>query len=285
MILLSLLISELNRSLSKKLGNDALREIRLLAAHVLNTTYENIFFNDERIILDNTQMKALREATAMRLNHMPLAKIIGKKEFWGLPFEVTLDTLDPRPESETLIEAILILYADKQQALNILDLGTGSGCLLLSTLHEYPAAKGIGVDISMKALTIAQKNATKLNLKDRCKFIRGTWFKTKESSLSRFDIIISNPPYIPRGNILSPDTLYDPASALFAGEKGLLHYRLILEEAHHYLTPQGVIVFEIGQGQQSDVINLALKNNYHIVIVRKDILGHTRCLVFRKNKE
>lgn len=279
MTTLKTLLKELSPLMTKMVAENPLRELRLLVAHALNTTYDDVFFNEEQIINDE-QVSTIKKILDKRLAHMPLSKIIGKKEFWGLPFDVTADTLDPRPESETLIDAILEIYTNKKAPLTILDLGTGSGCLLLSVLHEYPLAKGIGVDISQEALIVAQRNACNLILEDRCQFIQGFWFDALREASKKFDLIISNPPYIPKETQLSLETLHDPESALFSEENGLLHYRLILERARHYLAPQGKLVFEIGQGQDSDVIKLANQNNFHLFLSRKDLLGHTRCLIF-----
>lgn len=273
-----LLLHQLAPLLEGEGVENPLREIRILMARVLKRTYEDIFFGDD-IILTAEQIAQIKEHVILRQQGIPLAKIIGEKEFWGLPFVVTMDTLDPRPESETLIEAVLQLYPDSNKPLSILDLGTGTGCLLLSVLHEFPQAKGIGVDLSQRALEIAKKNAVALGLSQRCFFLQSHWF---DKVSGYFDLILANPPYIPPETPLSKETLYDPASALFAPENGLLHYRLILEQTSGFLNPLGYLIFEIGAGQHFDVIDLALQNGYRLVIARKDLLGYTRCLVFQR---
>lgn len=262
---------------SAKIENP-LRETRLLIAFALDKTYEEIFFSDD-FNLSESKLSVIQDLVTQRLNHKPLAKIIQQKEFWGISFIVTEDTLDPRPESESLIEEILYLQKDRQETFKILDLGTGSGCLLLTLLTLYPKATGLGIDISSKALQIAEQNARHLKLLDRCQFQQSSWFDNL--TYQKWDIIISNPPYIPEGTELSTQTLYDPKSALFASENGLKDYRLILETAHEYLTTKGFLVFEIGYDQKESVIDMATKKGYRLLSERKDLLGHTRCLVFQ----
>ena len=253
-----------------------LRELRLIIAHALGKSYEDVYFG-ENIEVNDADIHRIQECVNLRLNYMPLAKILGQKEFWGMPFLVTADTLDPRPESETLIEAIEGLYADKSVSLKILDLGTGSGCLVLAALSLFLNGKGLGVDFSNRALHVAEKNASRLGMESRCDFVYSDWFG---SVTGTWDIIISNPPYIPEGTSLSQETLHDPVSALFAPERGLMAYRLILERAKDYLKPGGYLIFEIGAGQAFDIIDIALKNKFKLFLARKDLLGHTRCLVF-----
>lgn len=272
------LIRDLSPLLEDSDVENPLRELRLIIAHVLSKTYEEIYFGDDQEIGEKDLQK-IKDCVNLRCQHMPLAKILGQKEFWGMPFLVTMDTLDPRPESETLIEGIEALIKDVSLPLRILDLGTGSGCLLLSSLSLFPQATGVGIDLSNRALHVAKKNALRLGFADRSDFLFSDWFGGVSGT---FDIILSNPPYIPEGTTLSLETLHDPASALFAAERGLLAYRLILERAAPYLNPGGYLVFEIGVDQAFDIIDLALQNHFKLVLARKDLLGHTRCLVFKK---
>lgn len=274
-------MEELTAPLAQSGVDNPLRELRLIIAHVLSKSYQEIFFGDN-IEVNEKQVQHIRDCVKLRLNHMPLAKILGHKEFWGLPFLVTADTLDPRPESETLLEGLEGMYPDKSLPLCILDLGTGSGCLILSALSIFPQAKGLGVDFSNRALHVAIKNADRLGMGDRCEFIYSNWFSAVTGI---WDIILSNPPYIPEGTPLSEETLHDPPTALFAPERGLMAYRLILEQAGFYLKPEGYLIFEIGAGQKFDIIDIALKNKFVFVLARKDLLGHTRCLVFKRGKE
>ncbi len=211
---------------------------------------------------------------ARRLKGEPVAKIIGKKGFWKDDFVVSYDVLDPRPDSETLIEAVLQTYPDKEAPLRFLDLGTGSGCLLLSLLGEYPNATGVGVEISEKALKIANQN----NKLKRAKFILGDMKKTL-ADLGQFDILISNPPYIPTKDIesLEPDTKdYDPMLALDGGTDGLDFYRALSKQ---HLAP--TLFIEIGINQENEIIPLFESEGWHFVRSWKDLGGIIRILSFK----
>ena len=209
-----------------------------------------------------------------RLTGEPVAKIIGKKGFWKDDFIVSKDVLDPRPDSETLIEAVLEIFPNKEKSLQILDLGTGSGCLLLSLLREYQNATGIGVDISEKALAIAKKNAHT----DRVQFVQRDMLQDL-SDLGKFDIIISNPPYIPTAEIqtLERDVKdYDPILALDGGIDGLDFYRTLSKQ---HLAPH--IFIEIGKDQESQIIPLFESEGWQFIQSWKDLGKITRILYFR----
>ena len=210
-----------------------------------------------------------------RLAGEPVAKIIGKKGFWKDDFIVSKDVLDPRPDSETLIEAVLEKFPDKNQKLHFLDLGTGSGCLILSLLGEYPDATGIGIDISEKALDIAKKNAHT----DRVHFIQRD-MRQDLSDLGRFDIMISNPPYIPTAEIATLDKDvkdYDPLLALDGGNDGLDFYRALSKQ---HLAPH--LVIEIGKGQESQIIPIFETERWHFIQSWRDLGGITRILYFQE---
>jgi release factor glutamine methyltransferase len=202
----------------------------------------------------------LRDAAQRRLAHEPVSRIIGERHFWGRPFKITPDTLDPRPDSETLVAAALeiaepILAVRGAAPLRLLDLGTGSGCLLLTLLAELPTATGVGVDISAGAVTVARENAVALGLADRAEFVTGSW---ADGLAGPFDIIVSNPPYIRSGDLagLAPTVAaYDPVLALDGGDDGLAAYRQIIATSLK-LTEPGAVVFEVGQGQAGDVQQL-----------------------------
>lgn len=216
----------------------------------------------------------LTEFISRRLAGEPVAKIIGKKGFWKDDFFVSKDVLDPRPDSETLIEAVLEKFPDKNAPLRILDLGTGSGCLLLSLLGEYKNATGIGIDISPKALAIANKN--KGNKK--AEFI-GRDMRQDLSDLGKFDIMISNPPYIPTAEIqtLERDVKdYDPLLALDGGQDGLDFYRAL---ATQHLAPH--VFIEISKDQEHEIIPLFEAKGWHFVQAWKDLGKITRVLYFK----
>lgn len=214
-----------------------------------------------------------------RMTHEPISHILGMREFWSLPFFVTKDTLDPRPDSETLIEASLKQFPNHQTTLNILDLGTGTGCLLISLLKEYPNAFGIGVDISYKTLQITQKNINYHELSDRTYLVNTHWTKGLNH---KFDLIISNPPYIPLKDkdTLQPDVrLFDPEKALYGGEDGLTCYHDIAKTIKPLLAPQGCIILELGIHQKNDVISIFQKNGFDHFNIQKDLHGIDRTLI------
>ena len=266
----------------KKVGvKTSLLDSRLLLQEVLKITYEELLVSAKRLITEEENTK-YEEYLGRRLLREPISKILQRKDFWKYTFKTTEATLDPRPESETIIEAILAEYKDKNRELKILDLGTGTGCLVLTLLKEYPNAKGVGVDVSMEALKVAGENATTLEAADRVNFIKGNWISGIED---KFDIIVSNPPYIKTKQIdyLAEEVrLYDPAGALDGGEDGLECYKTLTENISKVMGSHARVFFEIGQWQENDVSKLILKNGFEIGEVRKDILDIPRVISFNK---
>ena len=203
---------------------------------------------------------------------------MGHRGFWKGDFIVDENVLDPRADSETLIQAVLEKFPDKNQSIRILDLGTGSGCLLISLLMEYPNATGIGVDISEKALEIAKKNTLKNGVK--AEFILSDMANLPKA-LRNFDIVISNPPYIPKKDIEGLDKNvreYDPILALDGGEDGLYFYRIIAD-----IAPAPTLFVEIGIGQESQVQKIFKNQNWYLWDTKKDFGGITRVLIFKKD--
>jgi release factor glutamine methyltransferase len=232
---------------------------------------------DQPISLE--QVKYFISLIQRRVTYEPISHILGMREFWSLPFFVTKDTLDPRPDSETLIEANLEQFNNHQENLKILDLGTGTGCLLISLLKEYPNAFGLGVDISYKTLQITQKNINYHNLSDRAYLLNTNW---TESINTTFDLIISNPPYIPLKDkdILQPDVrLFDPEKALYGGNDGLICYREIAKIVKPFLTPKGRLILELGIHQKEDVVSIFQKNGFNHFESRKDLQNIDRALI------
>jgi len=226
------------------------------------------------------EISAFEALVARRAKREPVALILGEKEFWGLDFKVSRDCLTPRPDSETLIEAALTSITDKKAALNILDLGTGSGCLLLSLMSELPNSSGMGVDISKKALILAKKNAERHGLITRCDFIQSDWAENLSPSL-RFDIILCNPPYIAHTEApsLSPDVRdYEPHGALFAGDDGLADYKKLVKILPG-ISRQGTNIFlEIGHTQGVAVTEIFSKNQAQNIRIIQDLAGRDRCV-------
>ena len=190
-----------------------------------------------------------------RLAGEPVSRIIGIREFYGRPFRIDASTLDPRPDTETLVEAALGLV-DREAPLNILDLGTGSGCILITLLAELPRASGVGVDVSLGALELARANAQTVGVGDRAAFLASDWLEAVEGS---FDLVVANPPYLSAADMaaLSPEVRdHDPAPALDGGPDGLSAYRRIVPGLRKALRPGGFALFEIGPDQDQAVSRL-----------------------------
>ncbi|MBE6450307.1 MAG: peptide chain release factor N(5)-glutamine methyltransferase [Alphaproteobacteria bacterium] len=234
----------------------------------------------------NGDEKILTSFILRRKKGEPVAKIIGQKGFWTLDLAVSTATLDPRPDSETLIDAVLKQVPDKDTPLRILDLGTGSGCLLLALLSEYKKATGIGIDISQEALKIAQKNVDKY-ASDRAQLIHNSWKNEKWwDGLGKFDIVISNPPYIPTADIpfLDKDVKdYDPIEALDGGIDGLDDYRSLSYSIENVLKKEALVFFEIGKGQETDVIKIMKEKGFTLHASYYDFGQILRVLAFIKN--
>ena len=225
----------------------------------------------------------LEEKINRRLNHEPVSKIIGKKGFWKSEFITSSNVLDPRPDSETIIESVLKYYSEKNKPYRILDIGVGSGCLLFSLLDEYPYAAGVGVDISPDALLVAEQNKGN---RFATLFQKDLYDNHWTDDLDRFDIIISNPPYIPSQDIkkLSPDVrLYDPIIALDGGQDGLDAYRALAQNLSSVLAPKGSIFLEIGQGQEQDVADIFVAAGFKFCQAFPDFGGIIRVVVFQKD--
>lgn len=207
----------------------------------------------------------------------PVGRILGQREFWGLPFLLSPATLEPRPDSETLIEAALEIQPDRTAVRRILDLGTGTGCLLAALLMEYPAAEGIAVDQSAEAAATARQNFERLGLGKRSHVLVGNW---ADALLGQFDLIISNPPYIGLAEVLAPEvSRHDPAAALFAGHDGLSAYREIMPGLAALLNKGGFAVLEVGFEQSSLVIALGHEAGLTHRATRPDLNGIPRAVV------
>ncbi|MEX6724842.1 peptide chain release factor N(5)-glutamine methyltransferase [Parapedomonas caeni] len=211
---------------------------------------------------------------ARRTMAEPVAYIVGHREFWSLDFTVTPATLIPRPDSETLVQAAVAAWP-RQTPLRVLDLGTGSGCLLLAVLHEFPRATGLGVDRSAAALAVAAGNARVLELEDRATFVTGDW---GSAIAGPFDCILANPPYIATGEVLARDVAaHEPATALFAGPDGLDDYRRIIPDLPRLLAPAGRAFVEVGATQAAAVSALARSAGL-TAVTHPDLAGHPRCV-------
>lgn len=237
---------------------------------------------DPGTLLSPDSVAAFTALLQRRLAHEPVSKIIGLREFWSLVFRTSRDVLDPRPDSETLVEAVLAATPDRDAPLRLVDFGTGSGCLLLSLLHELPQATGLGVDLSPAALAIAQENADRLGLAGRAAFQSGDWGQGVDGP---FDILISNPPYIESAVVptLEPEVAqYDPLLALDGGPDGLDAYRRLAPELARLAAPGALVALEVGQGQDAAVTALLAAAGFSGLSVRADLGGIRRVVVGRK---
>jgi release factor glutamine methyltransferase len=228
--------------------------------------------------------RAFERLVARRVAREPVSRIVGAREFYGRLFRVTADVLDPRPDTEILVEAVLARMP-QDAALRMLDLGTGSGAIILSLLAERPMATGVAVDVSPAALAVAAQNAECLGVAARFAAIEGAWFQNVSGV---FDVIVSNPPYIEAGDIprLTQDVRdYDPHLALDGGADGLVCYRAIAQGAAAFLAPGGVLAVEIGAGQARDVEAIFNQNGFFLEKAHEDLGGHLRCLIFNRNSK
>lgn len=232
-------------------------EARLLLSHAAGVTIEWLVAHGDEAPLPAV-VEALRALTARRIRREPMAYVVGEREFWGLPFKVSPAVLVPRPDSETLIEAALALMPGRTEPWRIVDLGVGSGCLLLTLLREFPNARGVGLDLSAEALSVAQDNADALGVSARSHFVRSDWrLQGWAGQLGGpFDLLVSNPPYIETEAIdgLMPEVArFEPRLALDGGGDGLAAYRAIASQAAGLVVPRGRILIEAGEGQASDI--------------------------------
>jgi release factor glutamine methyltransferase len=223
----------------------------------------------------------LDQLVCRRAAREPMAYVLGEKEFWSLPFRVSPAVLIPRPETETVVEAALAQVCDRRAPLRLLDLGTGSGCLLLALLSELPQATGLGVDVGGEALGVARANAERLGLAPQARFEQRSWGVGLDGI---FDLIVSNPPYVGAADLnrLEPEIRdFEPQLALIAGPDGLDAYRALLPDCARLLAEGGSVALEIGQGQGDAVAALLAGHGLAVVDRRPDLAGIERCLVAR----
>jgi len=266
--------------LSRAGFSETRRLARRLVALMLDLTPADLLDRAEWV-LDEQQTSRVRLALDRMAEHEPLGRILGRREFWGLEFRLSPDTLDPRPETETVVEAVLPRIADRGAPLRLLDLGTGTGCILLALLSEFPAATGYGVDISVGASAAARRNARALGLAERAHFFVGDW---EAAVRGRFDVITSNPPYIVGAALadLPPEVAhYDPRLALDGGPDGLVAYRSLVADLPRLLKPGGVFACEVGLGQAPAVAGMLRSKGLAIDGCESDLAGIARCVVAR----
>lgn len=263
-------------------------EARLLLGFVLGGGPERVLADRDEHLTDH-QVAILQDVLEQRRQRIPVSQILGIREFWSLPFKVTSATLTPRPDTETLVEAVLD-HVDRPSS-RILDLGTGTGCILLALLSEWPDARGVGVDASEEALAVAGKNAEDLGLAKRTRYVKADW-RTEwmedgwmDALGAPFDVVVSNPPYIPAADIegLEPDVrVHEPRLALDGGDDGLDAYRIIISKLDVLLGEGGLAGFEVGIGQSGDVAALMRQHGLDVLEKRNDLGGVARAVIARK---
>lgn len=257
-------------------------DAEVLLSHVLGQKriYLYVHFDEP---MEQKELAKFREYVAKRARREPVAYIIGEREFMGLNFKVTKDTLIPRPDTEILVENVITKIDEvygREYSCKIADIGTGSGAIILSLLHNLSKAQGATVDISEKALNVAKQNAELLHVKERCEFLQGDLFEplAKQS----FDVIVSNPPYIPKADMQGLDVDvkdYEPLSALTDDGDGLSFYRRLLSEGKLYLKEHGLIALEVGIHQAALVKEMAIANGWLNVEIIKDYAGIDRVVL------
>lgn len=256
---------------------DARREARLLLGHALGRDPTSLIGAAQEAV----DPGGFPQLLARRAARAPLSQVLGHREFWSLRFRVTPDVLTPRPDSETLIEAAREALPDARQVRQVLDLGTGSACLLAAALSEFPAAFGVGVDRSAAALAVAAANLAALGLAGRAALVRGSWHGALAGP---FDLVLCNPPYIESGDLagLEPEVVrHEPLGALDGGADGLEAYREVLAGLGGHLAAHGVAVLELGAGQAPAVAALAEAEGLEVLTIRPDLAAIPRALVLR----
>ena len=256
-------------------------DAQIILSNIMGVKRESLITNNE-INISKKIMEKYDSAIKRRIKKEPVAYIIGKKEFWSEDFMVNHGTLIPRPETELLIYKIINFFKNKK--INILDIGTGSGCILLSILKELNFSRGIGIDISAKAIQMAKVNSKNLNLFYRSKF---KVIDLNKFNIGKYDLIVSNPPYIPSRDIknLSKDiTSYEPLTALNGGSDGLDLIKKVIYKSNHLLKREGLLALEIGHSQYQKVSYILRSNGYREMSKEYDFNRNVRCIIGTKVK-
>lgn len=267
--------------------DESRRDAEVLLAHILDRDKSYLRAFPEQA-LNESQIKRFTAAVSRRAKHEPVSRIIGRRSFWSLEFEVTPDTLDPRPDTETLVECALKSYPGGVS--NFLDLGTGTGCIAIALLKEWPRAKACATDISEAALCVAQRNADRHGVSDRLTLVANDWttcdWTISDSTAGlagTYDLILSNPPYIDRSFDLPPEVLnFDPHAALFADQNGTAAYEILWPQSYTLLRPGGHAMMEIGWDQSQSVQAIAKRVGFDPVECVPDLAGQDRVVVGQK---
>ena len=268
-----------SNELKKEKINSHQLDSELILSHIMGVSREFLILNSQLIIKKNT-LKKYNFAIQRRIKREPVAYITGKKEFWSENFLVNKNTLVPRPETELMIYTVLKFF--KNKTINVLDIGTGSGCVLLSILKNLNFSRGTGIDISSKAIKVAKLNAKELNLSNR------SYFKIcdiENYNIGKYDLIISNPPYIPSKDIknLSKDIIHhEPKSALDGGIDGLDLIKKVIYKSNHLLKRNGLLVIEIGLNQYRKTTDMLKRSKFREISKEFDYNNNVRCIISTK---
>ena len=254
-------------------------DARIILKEVLSLDDKDLILK-ESLDIPNELIEKIIAIESRRLNGEPISKIFKKRDFYNSTFLISNDVLDPRPETELIVE-IANNFIDKNEVKNILDLGTGSGCILLSILKENKMINGLGIDLSKDAISIAKQNSKKLNLETQSNFLISNWMSSVNY---KYDLVVSNPPYIASEDIkkLSKSVkIYDPILSLDGGDDGLNSYRLIASDLKRVVSKHALVIIEIGYNQSLQVIEIFKKNNFKLMKKYNDINGLDRVLTFQ----
>lgn len=254
-------------------------DARIILKEVLSLDDKDLILK-ESLDIPEEMIEKIITIESRRLNGEPISKIFKKRDFYNSTFVISNDVLDPRPETELIVE-IANNYINKNEVKNILDLGTGSGCILLSILKENRMINGLGIDFSKEAISIAKQNSKKLNLETQSNFLVSNWMSSVNY---KYDLVVSNPPYIASEDIkkLSKSVkIYDPILSLDGGDDGLNSYRLIASDLKRIISMNALIIIEIGYNQSLQVIDIFKKNDFKLIKKYNDINGLDRVLTFQ----
>ena len=274
-------MSSLNKLLYYEDSSIPILEKKILLKYILNTSNEEINISHNKL-LDRIELGQYKELIQRRKKSEPIAYIINKKEFWKDAFFINNSVLIPRPDSEIIIETAIKYFPDTNQNLKMLDLGTGSGCLIISLLREFKNSQGIGVDLDKKALKVAKQNKSNLLNENRLKFCHADF---SEFNTINYDLIVCNPPYVStssKDNMLKDVQDFEPEIALFAKENGLRCFKMVLDNLIKYENKKQLIIFEIGYNQLKPIQKLLKNTGFQLISVEKDISDIPRCIVTKR---
>ena len=281
-----MLLSELQKKITKILAEGGIEtnslDARIILREIFNFDEKELILNSD-LILSESKISKVQKIITRRLNFEPVSKIFGKRDFYNSTFSISDDVLDPRPETENIVEIANNFILEKGYE-SFIDLGTGSGCIILSILKENKNLTAVGVDISIDAINIAKKNSKDMKLEKRSSFLVSNWLSSIHSS---YDLIISNPPYIPSDEIITLSKTvknFDPLISLDGGQDGLKCYKEIAQDINRVINKNGRVILEIGYNQAHDVIKIFESKEFKLLKIYNDINGLNRILTFESKK-